>query len=81
MLDKRIRKWQFNLTAMLTIVCLTISKSLKTFVDLISIIVETFFLSTKRISTTTAVTCGEHLLKEIANIRIKGHSTNENMAS
>jgi predicted nucleic acid-binding Zn ribbon protein len=37
----------------------------------------------KRISTTTAVMCGEHLRKQIANIKIiiKGTSTDENMAS
>jgi predicted nucleic acid-binding Zn ribbon protein len=60
-----------------------ILKDLKTFVGSIKITAETFILLMKRISTTTAVMCGEHLRKQIANIKIiiKGTSTDENMAS
>jgi len=74
-------KWLFSLIAKPTTKFLTILSVSRTFVVSILTIAEAFFLSMKRISTTTAVMCGEHLLKAIANIRIKGHSTNENMAS
>ena len=74
-------KWLFSLIAKPTTKFLTILNDSRTFVVSILITAEAFILSMKRISTTTAVMCGEHLLKAIANIRIKGHNTNENMAS
>ena len=81
MLDKRIRKWLFSLIVKPTIRFSTIWKNSKTFVDLISTTAVTFILSMKRISTTIAVMFGEHLQKAIANLKVKGQSTNENMAS
>jgi len=82
MLDKRITKWQFNSTARLMIASLTILSNSKTFVDSISTIAETFFLSMKRISTTIRVMFGEPLLIVIGNSKrnLKGN-TNECMVS
>jgi hypothetical protein len=75
--------WLFNLIVKPTTKFLTILKILKTFVVSILTTAEAFILSMKRISTTTQVMCGEHLLIAIANIKrkIKGIDTNENMAS
>jgi hypothetical protein len=74
-------KWLFSLIAKPTTKFLTISNDSRTFVVSILTIAEAFFLSMKRIFTTTAVMFGVHSLKLIATTKVKGINTNENMAS
>ena len=81
MLDRGLEKWQFNSIVKPTIRFLLILNDSKTFVASIVTTAVTFILSMKRISTITAVMFGEHLLKVTANIKIRGVSTDENMAS
>jgi hypothetical protein len=81
MLDRGLEKWQFNSIVKPTIRSLLILNDSKTFVASIVTTAVTFILSMKRISIITAVMSGEHLLKVIASIKIRGVSTNENMAS
>jgi hypothetical protein len=81
MLDRGLLKWRFNSIVEPTIRFLTILNNSKIFVALTVTTVVTFILFMKRISIITLVMYGEHLVKVIGNLKIKGVSADEYLAS
>ena len=81
MLDRGLLKWRFNSIVKPMIRFLTILNNSKISVALTVTTVVTFILFMKRISIITLVMYGEHLVKVIGNLEIKGVNADEYLAS